>query len=124
MNRGGFTLVEVIVGMLILSVGVIGLASSTGYVSLQLQAADLRTDRSMARQQVVESLHAMDFTALDDVDKASGETIGRFTVWWDVESLRWAIKEVDVYTEGPGFRNGHREASVRDTVTVRIARPN
>ncbi|NIP80991.1 MAG: prepilin-type N-terminal cleavage/methylation domain-containing protein, partial [Gemmatimonadetes bacterium] len=61
MNRDGFSLVEIIVGMLILVVGVLGLASSTGFVAMQIEAADLRTERTVAYQQVAERLRSADF---------------------------------------------------------------
>lgn len=124
MNRDGFTLIEVIVGMMILVVAVVALAGTTGFVGLQIRAADLRTDRSLARQQVIERLHATDFDTLDDVAKGSGVAHDGYTIWWDVSSLRWALKEVAVYTEGPGYRDGRYRTSIEDTVTVRIARPN
>ena len=124
MNRDGFTLVEVIVGMMILVIAAVALAGSTGYVGMQLQASDLRTNRMMARQQVIEELHAMQFDNV--VNRAQGSATMRdgFSVWWDVSSLRWALKDVAIYTEGPGFRDGRFSGTLRDTVNVRIARPN
>lgn len=122
MNRNGFTLIELMLAMLIFTVAVMALASSTGFMSLQLHAADLRTERSVAHQQAMEQLRAEDFDALVSASKGSGAQIGDYTVWWNVAELQWALKEVDVYTEGPGFQGGRREAAVVDTMTLRIAR--
>lgn len=121
-NREGFSLIEIIVGMMIFVVAVLALASSTGFVAMQIQAADLRTERSVAYQQATERLHATDFDAI--VTKAQGDavTVGDYTVWWDVSSMDWSLKQVDLYTQGPAFRGGQRLPAVVDTVTIRIAR--
>lgn len=121
--RHGFSLIEVVVGMLIFATGVLALSASTGFVSLQLQSADLRTERSVAYQQVTEQLHAMHFDSIDELNQSEATGIGSYLVWWEAESLRWALKEVEIYSEGPGFVRGRREASVTDTLIVRIARP-
>lgn len=123
MNRDGFTLIEVIVGMLIFVVGVMALASTTGFVSLQLQAADLRTERNVAYQQITERLHATPFDSVRTRTQANATTAGAYSMWWDVDSLRWALKQVHVYSQGPAFREGRRHESVVDTLTFRIARP-
>lgn len=123
MNRDGFTMIEIVVGMMILVVGVLAMASTTGFVSMQMQVAELRTDRSVVQQQTMERLRGVDFDNLATVAKADGITVGDYTVWWRVDSLRWALKEVSVYTEGPGFHGGARQDGVVDTLRVRLARP-
>lgn len=122
MNRDGFTLIEMMVGLLIFTIGVLALAGSTAFVTLQIGVADLRTERTMARQQVVEQLRSTDFEAVQSVAKASGAVVGDYTVWWDVAELDWALKQVTLYTEGPAFRDSRRTAGVMDTVNVRIPR--
>lgn len=122
MNRSGYSLIEVIVAMLILVVGILAMAGSTGYVGMQLQGADLRTERSVAQQQVAERLRNVEFDNLVTLASGSAITVGEYSAWWDVSSLAWALKEVDVYTRGPGLQGGHLNTSVVDTVTIRIAR--
>lgn len=121
-NRSGVGLTEVIIGMLVLTVGIMALAGSTTYVAVQLQAADLRTERQVARQQVVEELRAKPHD--DVVSVAEGDAVERgfFELWWNVSDPSWALKEVEVYTRGPSMRAGERRAVVVDTVTYRIAR--
>lgn len=123
MNRDGFTLIEVIVALLIFAVAILALTSSTGFVGLQMQAADLRTERSVARQQALEKLRAQDFDDILSATKGAGHDVNGYQVWWDVQSLQWALKEVRMYTEGPGFRDGRRQDSMEDTLVVRLARP-
>lgn len=124
MNRDGFTLIEVIVGMLIFMVGVLALAASTGFVSTQLQAADLRTERSIAYQQAVERLHSLDYDT-ELVTRAPGDavTMGDYQIWWEVAPVGWGLKEIDVISEGPGYQNGRLVPTVLDELTIRIARP-
>lgn len=122
MNRDGFTLVELIVAMMIFMVGVLALASTTGFVGLQLRAADLRTERSLAHQQAMEEIRSKPFDDILTASKGAGAEIGDYTVWWDVNDVQWALKNVAVYTEGPGFRAGYRDPAVVDTITVRISR--
>ncbi|HUG41495.1 MAG TPA: prepilin-type N-terminal cleavage/methylation domain-containing protein [Longimicrobiales bacterium] len=122
MNRSGFSLIEVMIGMLIFVMGVMALAASTGFVSMQLLASDIRTERNVAYQQATEQLHALHFDSVKTRASADATTIGAYSVWWDVTSLRWALKEVDIYSEGPGFQGGDRVSSLTDTLTIRIAR--
>ena len=124
MNQEGFSLIEIMLGMLIFVVGVLALAASTGFVSLQLQAADLQTERSVVNQQAVERLRASDFEAdLVDLAPADAIALGSYSVWWDVTEVDWDLKEVAVISEGPGFREGRRQTAVIDTLTIRVARP-
>lgn len=123
MNRDGFTLVEVIVGMMVFAVGVLALTATMGFVSLQLQAADVRTERSVAVQQATEYLYTMDFDAVETKAGADALPFGDYAVWWDVEDLSWSLKEVSVYSQGVSFREQGRREGVLDTLVFRIARP-
>lgn len=121
-NRSGVGLIEVMIGMLVLTVGVLALAGSTTFVAVQLQAADLRTERQVARQQVFEELRAKPHD--DVVSLAEGDAVdrGSYTLWWEVSDPSWSLKEVEVYTRGPSMRGGERRVEVVDTVRFRIAR--
>lgn len=123
MSRSGFSLIEVMVGMLIFAVGVLALSASTGYMGLQIRAADMRTERSVTFQQVSEQLQAKQFDEVVDLNESDAMVIGSYEAWWDVDSLSWALKEVSIFTEGPGFVDGQRADEVEDTLIVRIARP-
>ena len=57
-NPGGFSLVEVVVAILVLSFGLLAMAASTGYVATQLKSTTWDTQRNLARQQVIEQLKA------------------------------------------------------------------
>lgn len=123
MNRSGFSLIEVMVGMLIFVIGIMALAASTGFVSMQLLASDIRTERNVANQRVIEQLRALHFDSVQTRAAGSASTFGHYAMWWDVTTLRWQLKEVSIYSDGPGFQDGRRVESVTDTLVVRIARP-
>lgn len=124
MNRDGFSLIEVMIGMLIFVVGVLALAATTGFVSVQLQAANLRSDRSIVNQQAAERLRAVDFeTGVVDLAAADAIALGEYSVWWEVDEIDWDLREVAIISEGPAYREGQRQTAVVDTMTIRIARP-
>lgn len=122
MNRSGVGLIELMIGMLVLTVAVLALAGSTSFVAIQLQAAGLRTERHTARQQVFEELRTLPFDNVQSRAEGDAVTRGEYTVWWAVSDPAWALKEVEIYTQGPSVRGGERRAIVVDTVTFRIAR--
>lgn len=122
MNRSGVGLIEVMIGMLVLTVGVLALAGSTTFVAVQLQAADMRTERYTARQQMFEELRATPFDDVVTRSEGGAETRGAYALWWTVSEPEWALKEVELYTKGPSARAGDRRAIVEDTVTFHIAR--
>lgn len=121
-NRSGVGLIEVIIGMLVLTVGVLALAGSTTYVAVQLQAADLRTERQVARQQVFEELRSNPHDDVVSLAEGSAVERGSYELWWKVSDLSWSLKEVEIYTRGPSMLAGERRAVVVDTATYRIAR--
>ena len=123
MNRDGFSMIEVIVGMMIFVVGVLALASSTGFVAMQIEAADLRSERNVAVQTVTERMRAGDFDAISTRPAGDAVSAAGYSVWWDVTELEWAHKEITLYVQGPGYQHGKMHRGVVDTTTVRLARP-
>lgn len=57
-SRAGFTLVEVMVAIIVLTIGVLGLAGTTMYLVRQTTLSELTTERSAALQSVIEELRA------------------------------------------------------------------
>ena len=121
-DRGGFTLIEVMVALIILTVGVLGLAGTTVWVVRQSTLAELTTERSAAVQTVVEQLRASDYTGL----AAGSDSVGRFDVSWSVAAGNRS-KLVTVVTVGPGLSSGSGmpslTGSVADTFAYRIMQP-
>jgi Tfp pilus assembly protein PilV len=124
-QREGISLIEVIVAMLILSVGVLAMGASTGYVLSQVRAAELRTDRMTAVHQVAEQLRAVAWDDLESECSGQAVTALGFTVACSVSRPPGAfnLKRVDLVTTGPAFRRGGVVQNVTDTTTMGIARP-
>jgi prepilin-type N-terminal cleavage/methylation domain-containing protein len=124
-RRNGFSLIEVIVAMVILSVGILAMGASTGFVLTQVRAAELRTDRMTAVQQAVERLRGVDWDDLEAVCGSQSFTLETFTVSCSVSSPPGAIhlKRVQLVSTGPGYRGGKLVRNVADTTAMGVARP-
>mgnify|MGYP000433428335 CR=1 FL=1 len=125
MNRGtrdGFTIVEVMIAMVILAVGLLALATTSIYATTQVRVADLKTEQSLAVQEVVERMHAIPFNSVTARSSSAPDTVGSFRLWWDVQQPTTYVKRVTIYTSGPAYRNtgGWMPAKV-DTFRVEIA---
>lgn len=125
-NRTGFSLVEVIVALMILSVGVLAMGASTGHVMAQIQAAELRTERIGAVREAAETLRGTDWASLEAV---CGDTTGtgfgteHYTVGCSVLRPSSNLKLVELITVGPGFTSGRFTTTVADTFAISIANP-
>ena len=121
-KNGGFSLVEVIIAMVILSFGLLAMAASTGYVASQLRSSTFDTQRNMARQQVVEQLRSTIFANI--TSNTGGTAVGRYTVRWVVTNVGSAQKDVRVITQGPAYRAGRgSRTTVTDTARITITSP-
>lgn len=122
--RGGFSLVEIIAAIMILSTGLLAMAASMTYVSAQLNSTAFDTQRTLARQQVIEQLRGTFFDNL--TTDATGVSVGRYNVRWTVTTPAGvgAARRVSVITEGPAYRasQGSR-VTVTDTATIEIVSP-
>lgn len=122
-KRGGFSLVEVIIAIVVLAFGLMGMAGTTALVVRQVTLADLATERSAAVQTTLESLKALPFDSVKD----GSASIGVFDVKWSVTTASVQWKAVELITVGPGMRYGGGfpmlAPSVPDTFTYRIIRP-
>ena len=99
-GRGGFTIVELVIAIIILAFGVLGLAGTTMLVVRQVTLADVNTERAAALQAVVERLRATNTNTLTN----GSQTIGSFAVSWTVTDSTALSKTVRVITTGPGLR--------------------
>ena len=121
----GFSLVELMVALVIMSVCMLALAATTGYLITQVQVSNLLSERATAVQQVVEELRATPFDNIASRAKASAETVGDFDVWWQVSAPGANLRRVRVYTEGPGYNAGSGWTQVRqDSFSISLARLN
>ena len=123
-RRGGFTIVEVIIAMVVLALGVLGLAGTTRLVVRQVTLAKLMTERSVALQGVLERLQVMNF---DSVGTGS-DSSGVFRMAWTSTSETSRSKLVRVITTGPGVKTATGAnfpmlgTGVADTFQFRVIR--
>lgn len=122
-RREGFSLIEVIVALVILTFGVLAMGAAMGYVVTSVQISNLRTQRSMAVQQGAERLYSTSFDDLEDKAEGDADEVGDFRVWWDVTNQSSNLVEIDIITDGPGYKSGTGwlESAV-DTFTLSLAR--
>ena len=121
--RGGFSLVEIIAAIMILSSGLLAMAASMTFVSAQLRSSAFDTQRNLARQQVIEQLRGTFFTDVNT--NTTGVSVGRYTVRWNVTTLaNSAIRRVQVITSGPAYRARQgAQTVVQDTTMFEIVNP-
>jgi prepilin-type N-terminal cleavage/methylation domain-containing protein len=120
-GRGGFSMVEVIIAIVILAVGVLGLAGTTAYIVRQVTLADLMTERSAAFQTIVDRIQSLPF---DNVTTGS-DSVGIFAVTWDAVLDGPQNKIVTIVTTGPGLGGTTvptNDPQVVDTFIFRVLR--
>ncbi|MBT8489015.1 MAG: prepilin-type N-terminal cleavage/methylation domain-containing protein [Gemmatimonadetes bacterium] len=100
-GRSGFSLVEVIIAIVILAVGVLGLAGSTAYIVRQITFSDLLTERSIAFQTVIDRLQSLPYDSVLNGD----DSVGVFYIRWEVTPDGAQSKMVRMWTTGPGMAN-------------------
>lgn len=97
----GFSLVELMVALVILTIGMLGLAGVTAYTIQKVSVAELDTERGAALQTVVEQLRAVPLTSVTN----GADTVGLFEVSWSVVD-NGDHRIVEIVTLGPGMAPG------------------
>lgn len=121
-SANGFTLVEMMVAIVVLAIGILGMAATTGYLSTRVKVAATQTDRAAAVQHAAEILRARDFNAIADLPQANAEQVGAFRVWWKVDQPAAHLKSIEVSTRGPAYQANGSRSDVVQTVTIQISR--
>ena len=98
-HSGGFTLIEVVMSVMILTYGVLGMAGTTLHLVRQVQIAEMETDRTAVMQSVIERVRAESF----DTYRTGSDTTGAYTVEWETWSENPRSKGLRVVTTGPGL---------------------
>lgn len=118
---GGFSMIEVIVAMMVLTIGVLGLAGTTAYIVRQITLGDLMTERSAAFQTVIDRLQSLPY---DQVTSGSAN-IGVFAITWSSTNDGPQNKIVEMITVGPGLGGAlvpTNDPQAVDTFTFRVLR--
>lgn len=115
-------MVEVIIAIMVLAIGVLGLAGTTAYIVRQITLADIMTERAVALQSVVERLNAAPFASVG----SGSDSVGVFYVRWNSVAETAASRLVTVYTVGPGLATAagnpfpYLAPNVEDTFQFRV----
>lgn len=122
-STSGFSLVELIFAVVILAVGMLGLAGTTAYLTRQATLADLQTERSAAMMAAVERIRAMDY----DNISSSIDSIGHYEVRVYVVTGS-DTKALALVTTGPGLASDGTgmpilHTAVADTFTYSVLKP-
>jgi Tfp pilus assembly protein PilV len=96
----GFTIVELVIAVIVLAIGMLGMAGTTALVVRQVTLADVNTERAAAVQAVIERLRA---TSTGSISTGT-QTVGSYTVAWSVTDSSTYSRTVRVISTGPGLR--------------------
>jgi Tfp pilus assembly protein PilV len=94
--------VEVVVALLVLTVGLLGLAAGTGWVIRSVEVARIETARSAALQSGVERVRATDFDEL----ATGSESVGAYQVTWTEVASTNRSRLFEFEVVGPGVGPG------------------
>ena len=121
-GRGGFSLIELMIAVVIFAVGALGYAGTSSFLSRQTTAGNVSTERKTALVATIERLRASPFDSIS----SGSDSIGRFGVQWSVVNSNSRSVLVRIITVGPGLEtppNGgfpRLGSSVPDTFSYRI----
>lgn len=123
-GRSGFSLVELIVAVVILSVGVLSMAGTSSWVVRQLTLSRLHTERAVARQSAIETILARPY---ERAEGGSG-TFGIFDVRWTLVENAGNYRILQIVTVGLGKPEGAAgmttlSTEVADTVLIKYTSP-
>lgn len=108
----GFTIVEVLVAVLVLTVGLLGLATTAALVTRMVAQGDRYTEAATLASRRFEILRSRGCSSLSN----GSETVGRFTVSWTVASTAGGkARTVTVTVVSPTGR-GRRTDTFSNTI--------
>ena len=109
--------------LIVLAFGVVGLATTTLFITRQLTLAEVTTARATAARSVMERIRA---TLID----SGGDTIGPMVISWTVTATTPQTTTLGIVTLGPGLTSISQTqsaptlgASIADTLVYKVLRP-
>lgn len=88
-ERGGFTLVEMVIALTILLIGILGVAGLMGTSVTQTRRADNLTNSAIAAQQVLDRISMLPFDSVPEGTYSDSVSFGpgEYIVVWTVEDV-------------------------------------
>lgn len=121
-DRSGFSLVELIVALLILSVGIFAMGASSMFVLAQVRASQLQTERATAVRDAAERLRGMPWSTLETECPTRTFVSGPFTVECSIMPAGPSLRVLELVSWGPGYRSAKLVQEMADTFVISIAR--
>lgn len=125
-DEAGFSLVELVMAVVVLAFGVVGMATTTLFITRQLTLAEVTTARVTAIQSVMERIRT---TPYDSICEGT-DTMGAIVVSWSEMAHMAQTKSVRIVTMGPGLVSMSEgqstpmmSSTVADTVIYRMLKP-
>ena len=113
-NREGVSLVEILIGVVILAIALLGLAAAGGVAARQVYMGRVDMGRWAAMQETLESLVALGY---DSVGSGTG-TVQGYPMTWTVTGTN--PKQVTLVMQRENFQR----QTVYDTLVTYVANPN
>ena len=124
--RAGFSIIELVMALIVLAFGVVGLATTTLFITRQLTLAEVTTARANATRSAMERIHATPYDAIGP----GGDSIGSMAVYWRVTNITPQVTTLGIVIVGPGLASvsGSQSSpmlssSVADTLIYKVLRP-
>jgi len=119
----GVSMVEVVVAMVVLTVGSLGMAGTTMHVVREVAVGKVTTERATATQSVLERVRALPFDSVS----AGSQAVGSFVVTWSIPESDVRTKLVRFVSVGPGLVTSDKGPALvpnaPDTLSYRLYRP-
>ncbi len=127
-DRQGFSIVELIIALVILTAGLLAMASASGFSTLSVQMAAARTARAAAVASEIEGVRAQSYTitgynSIVAKPQALADTLDGYSLWYDVTRNQNSLN-ITVHSLGRSYvlRQGWRD--VEEQFTASIVRPS
>ena len=125
-DEAGFSLVELVMAVVVLAFGVVGMATTTLFITRQLTLAEVTTARVTAIQSAMERIRTTPYDSLCE----GTDTMGAIVVSWSEMAHMAQTKSVRIVTMGPGLVSMSEgqstpmmSSTVADTVVYRMLKP-
>ncbi len=116
--RGGFSLVELVIALVILTMGMLAMAAGSSFATIQVRGSGIRSQRTAAVAATIEQIRAgaataKGFDTIPPLPKASARLYGRISVWYDTATPPIpalvnpsGVKRFTIWTQGPTYVAG------------------
>ncbi len=121
--RSGFSLVELLVALLILTVGILAMGGSTGYIMSQIRLSQIRTERMNAVREASEIIRGTPWSSISGLCADSTFHLNHYDVSCSASVTADNLLQVQLVSSGPGYRSGRFLQDVEERMAIGIAQP-